>query len=68
VCISVGWRDGKYHTNAHLYENGAALLGHCWRCGYTVRPDPQPIGRQPVKSRIRPGAASLLVSPLRMGP
>ena len=36
VCISVGWRDGKYDTNAHLYENGAALLGHCWRCGHTI--------------------------------
>ena len=36
VCVSVGWRDGKYDTNAHLYEKGAALLGHCWRCGHTI--------------------------------
>ena len=36
VCISVGWPDGKYDTNAYLYEKGAALLGHCWRCGHTI--------------------------------
>lgn len=36
VCVSVGWRDSRFHTQAYLYENGSALLGSCWRCGHTV--------------------------------
>jgi hypothetical protein len=36
ICISVGWRDGRFRTHASLYERGSALLGSCWRCGHTI--------------------------------
>jgi hypothetical protein len=36
MCISVGWRDGRFDTQAYLYEHGSALLGSCWRCGHTI--------------------------------
>jgi hypothetical protein len=36
VCISVGWRNGQFHTQAYLFERGTALLGNCWRCGHTI--------------------------------
>jgi hypothetical protein len=36
VCISVGWRDGRFHIGPYLYERGAALFGSCSRCGHTI--------------------------------